>query len=66
MFRITFMKFPGRKPFSADGSGVSHITTRRNHRIGLPPAPDNPGLLRYRLGRSARVKSLFTCFMATL
>ena len=66
MFRITFMKFPGRKPFGGDGYGVSQITTRRSHRIGLPPAPDNPGRRRYRLGRSASVNNLFTCFIATL
>ena len=44
MFRITNMKFPGRKAFGGFGSGVSHVTKRRHTTgMGLPPTTDTIG-----------------------
>ena len=50
MFRITNMKFPGRKAFGGFGSGVSHVTKRRHLTgMGLPPTTDIDGVQQDRL-----------------
>jgi len=68
MFRMTNMKFPGRKAFPDECFGVSQITTplanlMSRYSGGLPATTDKA---QPRPGRSTRLKTAFTCFIVTL